>query len=252
MNILRLPLYLRTLGYFLYIVVLTIIYLAVLPLMFVKTIILKNESVKDLFRQYNHLYGRYLIRLSWPLIRLEISGSHHIAENQPGVIVVNHRSSLDIFFCAFCTPQNVAVFVRSWPFKIWFLNWFMRKAGYLDIEKSSFPVFLDGYGSELHKKGISFLLFPEGHRSRDGKLHNFRTGAFLLATKYNIPIIPVSLTGTEKFLPIRDPWIRPAKIKIDILPPIFPDSFPKEKRALKLKKHTESLLREYLNGIDSQ
>lgn len=123
----------------------------------------------------------------------------------------------------------------------------MRRAGYIDAEKMSPDNFFEGKGRELYEQGAAFLFFPEGHRSRDGRLHPFRSGAFLTAVEFNMPVVPVCMTGTEKFLSMNDPVIRPARINIDILPAVHPSSFPEERRAVKLKKYVESLVRERLN-----
>ena len=79
------------------------------------------------------------------------------------------------------------------------------------------------------------------------KLLPFCSGAFIAAVEFNMPVVPVCMTGTEKFLSMNDHLVRPAVIDIDILPAVHPSSFPEERRAVKLKKHVESLIRECLN-----
>jgi 1-acyl-sn-glycerol-3-phosphate acyltransferase len=150
-------------------------------------------------------------------------------------------------FTSFFTPFNTTVFMRSWPFKILFLRWFMRGAGYIDTEKVSIETFLESEGRLLKERNVSFLFFPEGHRSATGKLQNFHSGAFHVATGLDIPIIPVSLTGTEKFVSMKDHFVRPATVEINILSPVRPTLFEGERRARKLKKHVEDLIREDLN-----
>lgn len=234
--------------YLLYLTVATVLFhIFVFPSVLMYFKIFDKGPMDAAIRYSIHMYGTFVARISWPLVRIRCTGRENIPVNTPCVVVVNHRSTPDMFFAPFFTPMNTTVFVRSWPFKMWFFGWFMRRAGYIDTERMNLNDFLSGQGRELCDEGVSFLFFPEGHRSRNGKLQSFRSGAFLTAVELNIPVLPVCMTGTERLLPINDPLVRPAIINIEILPAIYPDLFPVERRAVKLKKHVESLIRERLN-----
>lgn len=234
--------------YLFYLTLATILFhLFAFPFILLLFMTLNKGRMDDAVRFSIHLYGSFVVRISWPLVRIRCIGRENIPVAAPCIVVVNHRSTPDMFFAPFFTPKNTVVFVRSWPFRLWFFGWFMRRAGYIDIEKMGLNEFIEGKGRELYERGLSFLFFPEGHRSRSGKLQPFRSGAFLTAVEFNIPVVPVCITGTEKFLPINDPLVRPAKINIEILPPVHPSTFPVERRSVKLKKHVESLIREHLN-----
>lgn len=239
-------LYILNLFYVIYLLLASTFFLLLLPF-FIVGFSLRKIYGADAFRIYNHFYGVFLIKISWPILRINREGLCNLSDNSSYVVVVNHRSTLDIFFASLFTPANTTIFVRSWPFRIWLFKWFMRSAGYIDIENTALKVFLDKEGRDLSKKKVSFVLFPEGHRSRDGKLQRFQSGAFLTATALDIPVIPVLLTGTEKFLPMNRPAISPAKVNINILPPVYPSSFPEDKRALKLRRHVETIFREHLD-----
>ena len=181
------------------------------------------------------------------MLRVKRLGEENIPKGKPCVIVVNHRSTADIFLAPLYTTKNTIVFVRSWPFKIWMFKWFMKGAGYVDIERTPLNEFNKIKGKDLAAGGAAFLFYPEGHRSRDGKLQRFQSGAFITAAGLNIPVLPVCLTGTEKFLPMKQHLVRPATVKVEILPPVFPSSLPEEKRALKLRRHIENIFKEHLN-----
>lgn len=232
--------------YFLYILLATLFYhILVFPLFIIVFRLFRNGCFDDAFRFSNHLFGNFLVRISWPLIRIKCIGRERILNNTPCIVVVNHRSTVDIFLCPIFIPGNTTVFVRSWPFKLLFVGWFMRHAGYIDCEKTDVSLLVEC--RNLYERGVSFLFFPEGHRSRDGKLQPFRSGAFITAVELDIPVVPVRMTGTEKLLSMSDHILRPAVINIEILPAVHPSSFPVERRAVKLKKHVESLVKECLN-----
>ena len=80
-------------------------------------------------------------------------------------------------------------------------------------------------GIEVLKTGIHMTIFPEGTRSPDGKLLPFKKGPFYLATDSDIPILPVTITGTEKLMPKGASIIRPGKAILTFHPPIDPQSF---------------------------
>jgi 1-acyl-sn-glycerol-3-phosphate acyltransferase len=72
----------------------------------------------------------------------------------------------------------------------------------------------------LLKRGISLLIFVEGTRSRDGKLHRFKRGSFTLARKLNVPVVPVAIRGSFDLMPA-DAWTAKAGvIEIDIMPAV--------------------------------
>jgi 1-acyl-sn-glycerol-3-phosphate acyltransferase len=74
------------------------------------------------------------------------------------------------------------------------------------------------------KKGMVLNIYPEGERAFDGKLHEFKKGAAILATELDLPIVPVALDGLQNVWARKSWKIRPAKVKIKIGDPIFPRS----------------------------
>ena len=193
----RIAVYVLNGIYLSYIVLATIFYyLFAFPLIILIFMVFQNRRLDNAMRCSNQLYGSLLVRISWPLIRITCEGMGNISDNLPCVLIVNHRSTADIFLSAFFTPGNTVVFVRSWPFRLWLIGWFMRRAGYIDVEKMSPVTFFKEEGRELFERGVSFLFYPEGHRSRDGRLQPFRTGAFMTAVEFNIPAVPVCMPGT--------------------------------------------------------
>jgi 1-acyl-sn-glycerol-3-phosphate acyltransferase len=72
------------------------------------------------------------------------------------------------------------------------------------------------------KQGMVLNIYPEGERAFDGKLHEFKKGAAILATELRLPIVPVALDGLQNVWARRSWKIRPAKVKIRIGEPFFP------------------------------
>ncbi|MFQ5589532.1 MAG: lysophospholipid acyltransferase family protein [Phycisphaerae bacterium] len=228
----------------------------------------------DAWRMHNGYYGAFMVRFFWPFVRLRRRGLANLLRCGRGggayrlgsadgfvrsaavkgarvpatgsvMMVTNHRSLFDIFFFGLATLPNVAVLVRSWPFDLPIFGWFMRRAGYIDIERVSFDEAAEMVVA-LSRRGVSFLCFAEGHRSRDGCLQRFQSGAFRLAVACNLPIVPVCIRGTERLCAPGSHEFKPAYVTMEFFPAVDPCSFPDRNRALKLRRHVEGVLREYL------
>jgi 1-acyl-sn-glycerol-3-phosphate acyltransferase len=72
----------------------------------------------------------------------------------------------------------------------------------------------------MRLKGYSFLIFPEGTRSRDGRLQDFRRGGFFLALETGAPIVPISIIGTYELMPRGQFYVRPGRIKVIFHSPV--------------------------------
>ena len=121
----------------------------------------------------------------------------------------------------------------------------MKLANYMNIDHTSMQTFRQT-GNEFRGRDVSFQFYPEGHRSRNGKLLRFRTGAFFMASENDLPVLPVVMTGTEQFGSYKFPWLHPAKIVVNILPPVYPAAFDKNLRAQKMRRGVEKIYREFL------
>ncbi|MEK6598914.1 MAG: lysophospholipid acyltransferase family protein, partial [Deltaproteobacteria bacterium] len=107
-------------------------------------------------------------------------------------------------------------------FKIPIIGWSMSLAGYVSIdrEKAGSAYKSIERAAEKVKKGASVLIFPEGTRSAAGNLLPFKRGGFLLAIKSGVPIVPVSIRGTENLMKKESILIRPGAVKVVIGKPI--------------------------------
>ena len=95
------------------------------------------------------------------------------------------------------------------------------------------------------KNGISIFVFPEGTRSRDGELHEFKAGAFKMATKTNCPIVPVAITGTNTVFEDHFPWIKKNPVQITFGDPIYLDNLEAEEKK-HISDYTHNVLSEML------
>jgi len=142
--------------------------------------------------------------------RLDVRGLRHIDPSKNYVIIANHQSLLDILVVAATLPINFKFLAKRELFYVPIMGWAMSLAGYIPVDRSSHE---SGKKAVIRisrylKKGASVLLFPEGTRSHDGKIHAFKMGAFKLSRETGCPILPVVIEGTGQALPKRSFFIR--------------------------------------------
>ncbi len=161
-------------------------------------------------------------------IRVEVSGREHIAVGRACIFMSNHVSNLDppILFPLF--PFRTAFFLKRSLLRIPLLGWGMRLANFIPVER-------DGrvesakesvqFAVRVLASGVSVSTFPEGTRSRTGKLLPFKKGPFYLAMESGAPIVPVSISGTERMMTKGSLRIKPGIAQVSFHQPIDPQQF---------------------------
>lgn len=234
------------LVYLPYVLFISIVYELFFPFYLLYFILSGKGRLDDAFRIHNWAYGYVMVKASCPILKVNIEGLENIPPALPVVAVFNHRSYSDIFFTAMLPIPNMLIVVRDWPFKrLWGLNIFMKLANYVNIEKMNSDGLLKMSRAFAARK-VSFQFFPEGHRSKDGNLQRFKSGAFLVAFENNIPVIPVCMSGIDKFQRDRFPFIHPATVSMKILPCVYPDQFSGDMKTLEMRKYVKKMFTEAL------
>ncbi|CCO23432.1 lysophospholipid acyltransferase family protein [Maridesulfovibrio hydrothermalis] len=160
----------------------------------------------------------------------------------PCIIVANHESFFDPYLVSFQPDQNICMAVRNWPFKIPFYGFYMRLAGYINVESDD----LDNIKNQATKalaENASLMFFPEGTRSRDGSLGRFHSGPFHIAMETGIPIVPLCISGSYKLLPRESMILRPSKVRGLILDPVYPDKYKDKQNAhIELRRAVKEIM----------
>ncbi len=181
------------------------------------------------------LYGRIWLLIICPFVSFKREGLSD-AEVPPNCIyVINHLSFFDTYFMGALPQSDVTFAVRSWPFKMFWYQIFMRLANYLEVEDLAWHETLKK-GEEVLSLGGAVLFFPEGHRSRSGELQRFYSGAFLLATTTGRPIVPLCISGTDVLLPPGRRSLRLARVTLRILPPVSGVDYAEEGGHRRMRK----------------
>jgi 1-acyl-sn-glycerol-3-phosphate acyltransferase len=162
-----------------------------------------------------------------PAWSVQVIGREKIDPKQTYVIVANHQSLLDILvlFRLFTHFKWVS---KVENFNIPFIGWNMRLNDYVELrrgDRASVAAMVRHCRKTL-KSGSSIIMFPEGTRSRDGRLRSFKVGAFDIAIAAKRPLLPLVVHGTSSALPKKGLVIQGRhRIKIEVLDPIDYESF---------------------------
>ena len=171
---------------------------------------------------------------------------------KPCIVTPNHQSFFDTYCFGFIQTPDIVFAVRAWPFRMPLYGLYMRLAEYLNTESDDWPGLLSKAQATLDS-GASIAIFPEGHRSPDGNLQRFHSGAFYLSVMTGAPIQPVCIDGTGVFLHKGGFLLRPATISIRVLDPIYPEQFAiyGEEAPLQLRRAVKAAMQDSLNVLRS-
>ena len=155
-------------------------------------------------------------------VPVKVQGLEHLKKDEPVVIVSNHQGAADILILLAYLPVYFRFIIKKELYKIPFFGWYLKKAGYISVDR--------GVGEKAHRmfseaqealrSGDSILIFPEGTRSRDGKLQPFKRGSLLLAFKAKVSVVPVAISGSFHILPAKSIFYNLVPVSLKIGKPI--------------------------------
>jgi 1-acyl-sn-glycerol-3-phosphate acyltransferase len=161
------------------------------------------------------------------LFRAKIIGRSNVPKSGPVILASNHLSFIDSVVITLFAPRPVSFLAKDSYFtgkglKGFFSRTFFRAIGAIPVTRGVGQAAQDALdsGLKLLQEGEAFAIYPEGTRSRDGRLYRGKTGVAWLALNASVPVVPVALKGTDKVQPIGSKGIRPAKVTIQFGEPI--------------------------------
>lgn len=198
----------------------------------------KNEIEKqdELAYKVARTWGRNLMEKSGS--KIKVIGEENVPKDGPVLFVSNHQSYLDIPILLGFIDKPKAFIAKKELVKIPVFSTWMKSLRCIFIDRSDVRQSLRAIkkGIKLLKEGYSFVIFPEGTRSQDGKLREFKQGSLKMATKSKVPIVPVTIKGANKIMPRGKIVIIPTDVEVIISKPIFmEDDIAKDSKALNQK-----------------
>lgn len=131
----------------------------------------------------------------------------------PSMIVCNHQSHIDLMAVMMLTPKLI-ILTKDWVWHNPFYGLVIRYADYFPVSETEQMV---RNIEEKVKKGYSVMVFPEGTRSEDCRVRRFHRGAFFLAERLGLDIVPVSIEGFGKVLPKTSWHLHPGEMKMNVM-----------------------------------
>ena len=172
-------------------------------------------------------------------------GMEKIPQDRAVLYVANHQSFFDVILTITRLPGLVC-FVAKKQFKkipIFYQGLDLYNTLFIDRDnvKEGLKTILEAI--ERIKGGMSVFIFPEGTRSRDGNMNEFKEGSMKIATKSGCPIVPVAITNTAEVFENHFPKVRGVPVIVEMLDPIYPEDFDKTEQ-----KHLGKLCKERIEA----
>jgi 1-acyl-sn-glycerol-3-phosphate acyltransferase len=155
-------------------------------------------------------------------IRVRVEGLEYVHPDEAAIYCVNHQSAMDIPVLYANLPVQFRFVAKRSLFNLPFMGWHMRRSGHIPVDRDrprEAMKSMKKVAQEI-REGKSVLLFPEGHRSRNGQLLPFKAGGFYIAILARVPIVPVTVNGTPYVLKPDTYHVRAGQTEIIVHPAI--------------------------------
>jgi len=164
-------------------------------------------------------------------VRVRIEGRQRVPAGAC-LFVANHTSSVDAPAVVGAIPRRVAILLKESLFKWPIAGQAFALAGFIPVNRGDRDSAIASVekAAESLRHGQSFLIYPEGTRSPDGRLQTFKKGAVVMAIKAAVPIVPVVCSGAHRVMRKRSLRIHPGEIVVEFLEPIDSSKYSFEER----------------------
>jgi 1-acyl-sn-glycerol-3-phosphate acyltransferase len=169
--------------------------------------------------------GKWAISLAPGIlgIKIKIAGRDMIDKGKPYIFMSNHLSFLDGPLLFLLIPQSIRVILKKEVFRIPVVGQGMRFVGFVPVDRKGVrggKKSIDRAARLMRERGYSYLIFPEGTRTRDGLTQAFKRGGFFLALESGAAIAPITIRGTYELMPRGAIFARRGKVDVLFHPPV--------------------------------
>ena len=164
-------------------------------------------------------------------VRVRVTGAERIPK-QTCLFVANHTSSADAPAVVGAIPRRIAILLKKSLFNYPIVGQAFTLAHFIPVERAKHDSAIASVEKaiEAMREGQSFLIYPEGTRSPDGRLQEFKKGAVVMAIKAGVPIVPIICSGAHRVMEKRSLVIHPGEILVEFLDPIDASKYSSEDR----------------------
>jgi 1-acyl-sn-glycerol-3-phosphate acyltransferase len=203
-------------------------YLIFDPLIWLYTVIFGPAAiVASFFGPRARILHAFARGWSWMIMKtilspVEVTGLEKIDTSVPHVYAVNHASALDIPVLYTYLPFQFRIAFKKELLSYPIIGWHLKRSGQICIDQQRPSASIGSVRSALKslKGGMPLVIFPEGGRTKDGEIKPLMPGAFFLAIKAQVDIVPVALVGTFELLPMNTYHIKPRPLEMRVGEPI--------------------------------
>ena len=167
--------------------------------------------------------------LAWVgFVRVRVEGRENARRGQSYVIMTNHQGDCDVLALYGYLHRQFRWVIKQELRKVPFLGWACAAIGHIYVDRGNSQRAIASLEEAKPRLagGVSVLFFPEGTRTPDGRLGPFKKGGFAMARQLDLPILPISLSGSWEILPKGCLVPRPGTIHVRLHPPVAPADHP--------------------------
>ena len=179
-----------------------------------------------------YLISRFILRpLFLLLFRPHVVGRGNVPASGPFIIASNHLSFIDSMIIPLMSPRRVGYLAKAEYFTGtgiggWLTRTLFTGLGAMPVQRQTSRAAQEALDTALAvlRRGEGFGIYPEGTRSRDGRLARGKTGVAWLALTADCPVVPVAVSGTDRVQPVDSRWPRPHRVSVTFGTPLtFPE-----------------------------
>jgi 1-acyl-sn-glycerol-3-phosphate acyltransferase len=166
-------------------------------------------------------------------VKLSVRGLEHVRAGSSYIVMANHRSMYDIpaLHYLLARDRDLRWIGKHELTRVPVFGWVFGASRHIAIDRHNRARAVEALkrAADESAAGVSFVVMPEGTRSRDRRLLPFKKGGFHLAIDTGLPILPVGISGSERLMPKGTWWILPGGIHVSVRPPVSVAGWSKDR-----------------------
>jgi putative phosphoserine phosphatase/1-acylglycerol-3-phosphate O-acyltransferase len=180
-------------------------------------------------------------------VDIRVRGEHHVWEQRPAVFLFNHQSAIDVLIIAKLLRRDFTAIAKQEIALNPLVGPVFRVADTVFVDRRNHEKAIEALRPvvESLRSGLSLAIAPEGTRSNSDRLGPFKKGQFHIAMQANVPIVPIVIHNASDVLPKGGLFLRPARVEVEVLPPIATDRWRPET----VDQHVAEVRGQYLAAL---
>lgn len=170
-------------------------------------------------------------------VRVQVKGTERIPQGTC-IFAANHTSSADAPAVVGAIPRRIAILLKRSLFEWPIVGQAFQLAHFIPVDRSNRESAIESLekATEALRQGQSFLIYPEGTRSPDGRLQEFKKGTAVMAIKSGVPVVPVACSGAHRVMGKRKLRIKPGRVVVEFLEAIESKQYSLDEREVLLQE----------------